>query len=142
MSGIYEALEKIKSRPGMYIGKPYVSILRHFLVGYQFARDEMETELTEEEIDFYEHFQDWLQQRFNVRTNNSWANIILLFSRDEKDGFDCFFKLLDEFKQRDKNLDEGEKNVKESYQIVKGKRVEDNVGERGLEKVAQEVIKS
>ncbi|HEY9852995.1 MAG TPA: hypothetical protein V6D28_26220 [Leptolyngbyaceae cyanobacterium] len=139
MSGIYEALEKIKSRPGMYIGKPYLSILRHFFVGYQFARDEMKIELTEEESDFYEHFQDWIQQRFNVRTNNSWANIILLFSRDEKDGFECFFKLLDEFKQRDKSLDNDREDVIESYPIVNGKRVEDNREERGLEKLAQQV---
>lgn len=139
MSGIYKVLEKIKSRPGMYIGKPYLSILRHFLVGYQCARDEMEIELNEEEIDFYEHFQDWVQQRFNVRTNNSWANIILLFTRDEKDGFDCFFKLLDEFKQRDKSLDNDGEDIIDSYPIVDGKRIEDNREERELEKVAQEV---
>ncbi|MCL1475731.1 hypothetical protein [Argonema antarcticum] len=122
MTEIYEALSKIKSRPGMYIGKPYISILRHFLVGYQFARSELGIELTEEEADFYEHFHDWVQRRFNVRTNNSWANIILLFTRDEKDAFEQFFKLLDEFKQRDKSLDGNGEKAGKSYMVVNGKR--------------------
>jgi hypothetical protein len=118
---MFEILAKIKTRPGMYIGSASVSDLFMFLVGYKTARRELGVELSEEEKDFAEHFHDWVQQRFNVRTNNSWAKIILLFTRDEKDGFDCFYKLLDEFKQRDQSLDENRKRVKrviQSYPIV------------------------
>jgi hypothetical protein len=124
MSGLYEVLAKIKARPGMYIGKPYISILRHFLVGYLFARDEMQIELSEEETDFYEHFHDWVQRRFKVQTSNSWANIILLFTRDEKDAFEEFFKLLDEFKLRDKSLDENGETAIATFTVVDGKRVD------------------
>ncbi|MBE9226457.1 hypothetical protein IQ264_13595 [Phormidium sp. LEGE 05292] len=53
-----------------------------------------------------------------MRTNNSWAKIILLFTRDEKDGFDCFYKLLNEFKQRNQSLDENGKKAIQSYPIV------------------------
>ncbi|MBE9238326.1 hypothetical protein IQ227_20450 [Anabaena aphanizomenioides LEGE 00250] len=105
MGGIYEVLQKIKHRPGMYIGNSSITILRHFLVGYKFARNELGVELNQEESDFYENFQPWIQQHFNVRTSNSWANIILLFTRDEKDAFNRFFTLLEEFKQRDQNQD-------------------------------------
>lgn len=118
MSGMFEILEKIRTRPGMYIGRASVSDLFMFLVGYKTARRELGIELSESEKDFAEHFHDWVQQRFNVRTNNSWAKIILLFTRDEKDGFDCFYKLLDEFKQQDQSLDENQEKVIQTYPVI------------------------
>jgi hypothetical protein len=118
MSGMFEILEKIRTRPGMYIGRASVSDLFMFLVGYKTARRELGIELTESEKDFAEDFHDWVQQRFNIRTNNSWAKIILLFTRDEKDGFDCFYKLLDEFKNRDQSLDENGKKAIQSYPVA------------------------
>lgn len=121
MEGIYEVLQKIKNRPGMYIGKSSITILRHFLVGYQFARRELGLELTQEDTDFYDNFQPWIQRHFNVRTSNSWANIILLFARDEKEAFNCFFRLLDEFKQRDKSLDAESENVVTNYEEILAK---------------------
>jgi hypothetical protein len=48
MGGLYEVLSKIQSRPGMYIGKPSITVLRHFLVGYEFARSELGIESTDE----------------------------------------------------------------------------------------------
>lgn len=63
---------------------------------------------------FYTNFQPWLQKRFNVRTSNSWANIILLFCRDEKEAFDCFFELLDEFLQDKQFLEEDNQEIKKS----------------------------
>ena len=74
-----------------------------------------------------------------MKTSNSWANIILLFTRDEKDAFEHFFKLLDEFKQRNKSLDKNGKEVIESYELVKGKRVEEIKEVNKVEKVAEEV---
>jgi hypothetical protein len=46
MSKLYEVLDKIKERPGMYIGRSSVSDLFMFLVGYGFARNELKIELT------------------------------------------------------------------------------------------------
>ncbi|MEO1432543.1 MAG: hypothetical protein AAFV71_26420 [Cyanobacteria bacterium J06633_8] len=102
MSGLYEVLQKIKSRPGMYIGKPSVTHLFHFLVGYEFARGELDIEPTEWEDDFHENFQPWLQKRYHVSTSNSWANIIMLYCGSEKEGLDSFYELLDEFRNREK----------------------------------------
>jgi len=127
MSGMFEILEKIRFKPGMYIGRASVSDLFMFLVGYKTARRELGIKPSVEEMEFTEHFHDWLQQRYKVRTSNSWANIILLFTRDEKDAFEQFFKLLDEFKQRNKSLDGNAEKVIESYELVQGKRVEEEV---------------
>jgi hypothetical protein len=95
--GLFEILEKIKARPGIYLGKPSVSDLFIFLAGYKTARRELGIKTTEQEMEFYGEFQPWLQKKFQVQTVNSWAKIIMLYSIDEKEGFEYFFKLLDEF---------------------------------------------
>lgn len=118
MSGVFELLEKIRTKPGMYIGRPSVSDLFMFLVGYEYGRGESGVEPTEEEDNFYGEFQPWLQEKLGIKTVSSWAKIIMLSCHDEKAGFEKFFKLLDEFKQRDKSLDENGKKVIESYSVV------------------------
>lgn len=101
MSNLYKTLQKIREKPGMYIGKPSLSDLFMFIVGYEFARGELEIELTKEEEDFHQKFQPWLQEKYQIKTVNSWAKIISVYSVDEKEGFEKFFKLLDEFQKRD-----------------------------------------
>jgi hypothetical protein len=104
MSRLFEVLQKIHRKPGMYIGHASVSDLFMFLVGYKTALRELKIEPTEDEIDFYREFQPWLQQKYHVSTSNSWAKIIMLYCVNEKEGFESFFKLLDEFLARDKNV--------------------------------------
>ena len=104
MSGLYEILRKVQTRPGMYIGNVSISDLFVFLAGYKTARLELGIEPSPEELEFYREFQPWLQNRFQVQTVNSWANIIRLYSQDEKEAFNYFFKLLDEFLSREKAL--------------------------------------
>lgn len=104
MSKLFEILRKIQAKPGMYIGRASVNDLFMFLVGYKTAFRELKIESTEDEINFYREFQPWLQQKYNLSTSNSWANIIMLYCVNEKEGFESFFKLLDEFLARDKNV--------------------------------------
>ena len=108
MSGLFEILEKIKTKPGMYLGRPSVSDLFMFLVGYECARSELDIELDRAEEDFQGEFQPWLQKKMGITTVSSWAKMIMLYCHDEKAGFESFFKLLDEFKQRNKSLNEDE----------------------------------
>ncbi|MFN6515651.1 MAG: hypothetical protein RMY29_014310 [Nostoc sp. CreGUA01] len=105
MSGLLEVVEKIRVKPGMYLGRPSVSDLFMFLVGYEFSRSELGIDMTEEEEKFYAEFQPWLQKKFGVTTVTSWAKLIMLSCHDEKAGFEYFFKLFDEFFQRDISLD-------------------------------------
>ncbi|KAM3098530.1 hypothetical protein ACKFKG_05745 [Phormidesmis sp. 146-35] len=97
MSGLLNVLEKIRQRPGMYLGRPSVSDLFMFLVGYEFSRSELGIDLTEPEQKFYDEFQPWLQKKFGVTTVASWAKLILLACHDEQAGFEYFFQLFDEF---------------------------------------------
>ncbi len=105
MSKLFETLQKIKTKPGMYIGRASVSDLFHFLVGFKTALRELGVEATKEEMDFYREFQPWVQKKYHVSTSNSWAKIIMLYSGSEQEGFNTFYKLLDEFQNRNKSLD-------------------------------------
>jgi hypothetical protein len=105
MSGLFEILEKIRKQPGMYIGKPSVSDLFIFLVGYKTARRELAIEPTEKELEFYGEFQPWLQNRLEMMTVNSWAKMIEFRCVNETEAFDYFFELLDEFWQRQVEAD-------------------------------------
>lgn len=105
MSPLFELLDKIKTKPGLYLGTASITNLRMFILGYRFARSELKMTNTETESDFYKHFQPWLQNHLSIRTVNGWDKIILLTCIDEKAAFDYFFQLLDEFIQRDKSQD-------------------------------------
>lgn len=105
MNDIFTLLDKIGQKPGLYIGTASVTVLRHFLVGYKFARQEMGFLPTDAELDFYQKFQPWLQNRFHLRTVNSWDKILLFKFLDEKAAFTHFFLLLEEFRNRDQNQD-------------------------------------
>jgi hypothetical protein len=118
MSGVYEILAKIKSQPGMYIGRPSISDLFMFLVGYECSRSELGINSTEEEEDFYGEFQPWLQKRLEITTVSSWSKMIMLYCHDEKAGFEKFFNLLDEFQKRDKNLNANA--INNTSEIVSG----------------------
>lgn len=115
MSKLFEILHKIKSKPGMYIGRASVSDLFHFLVGFKTALRELEVKATEEEMDFYQEFQPWVQKKYHVSTSNSWAKIIMLHCGSEQEGFNAFYRLLYEFQNRDKSL-EPQQKVTVSYE--------------------------
>jgi hypothetical protein len=101
MKTIFDLLGQVERNPGMYLGYPSVNALFMFLNGYAVARGELDVALTEEEEAFYDEFQPWLQQKLGVRTVTSWAKIIMLSCHDERAGFEKFFELLAEFRQRE-----------------------------------------
>ncbi len=92
----YELLREIEHKPGLYIGRPSITDLQMFLAGYDFARQELAIPLTAEELHFRE-FQPWLQRKFDIKTSESWARIILAQTADEGTAFERFFTLLREF---------------------------------------------
>ena len=105
MDDIFGLLEKIRQKPGLYIGRASVTALRYFLVGYIFARQEMGILPAESESDFYREFQPWLQRYFHLQTTRGWEKILLFKYTDEATAFHQFFELLEIFRQRDKSQD-------------------------------------
>ncbi|HBB35666.1 MAG TPA: hypothetical protein DDZ80_10130 [Cyanobacteria bacterium UBA8803] len=105
MNTLFDLLKKIQNKPALYLGNASITNLRMFILGYRFARAELDITITESESDFYNNFQPWLQNRLSIRTVNAWDKIILLTCINEKAALDYFFQLLDEFLIRDKNQD-------------------------------------
>ena len=64
MTDIYELMKRIKSRPGMYLGRPYVTRLKAFLDGYIGARNDLGFPLQEQE-ETLNRFQQWIQSKLS-----------------------------------------------------------------------------
>jgi lantibiotic modifying enzyme len=59
-----------------------------------------------------------VENKYNLHTSNSWAKIILLYCPDEKEGFERFFQLLEEFQQlRNQEVDADGVEEKETVTI-------------------------
>jgi hypothetical protein len=126
MYGLYSTLEKIREKPALYLGRRSLQALYFFLKGYDFSREELGIESTEEELFFYENFQEWLQSRFQVQTVSSWAKIIQLYSIDDRDAFDNFFSLLDQFLSEKLSERVNLSEVKKSTTVVTA-RINDSI---------------
>lgn len=96
MIDIYELIQRIRTRPSMYLGKPYITRFKAFLDGYIGARNDLGFALNEQE-ETLNKFQEWIQSRFKITSSHSWAEIILFYSGDERDALDKFFELFDKF---------------------------------------------
>jgi hypothetical protein len=94
---LYDLLARIHQRPGMYLGIASLTRLSAFLGGYLCSRTESQLPDTPQEEEF-SGFQDWIQARYGVTSAHGWEQIILFHSADEKDAFNRFFQLLDEFR--------------------------------------------
>jgi hypothetical protein len=95
-------LERIKQRPGMYLGQCSITRLNMLLVGYSQARMELGLPRTAQEQEF-DQFQEWIQHKYNISDSKGWDSIILLNSTDEKAAFYQFFQLFEEFSHRNTN---------------------------------------
>jgi hypothetical protein len=111
MTDIYELMKRIKSRPGMYLGKPYITRFKAFLDGYIGARKDLGFPLPEQEETFNQ-FQQWIQSKYKITSSQSWADIILFYSVDESDALNKFFDLFEKFMNQENEssvLSESEK---------------------------------
>ena len=98
---LYEMLQRIQQRPGMFLGKPSITRLKSFLDGYIASRQDLSLATTQEEIEF-DKFQTWVQERFQIESSHGWDSIILFYSADEKDALNNFFELLEKFRHGEK----------------------------------------
>ncbi|GAA6622624.1 hypothetical protein [Scytonema sp. NUACC26] len=92
----YELLGRIKKRPGMFLGTASITRADMYLRGYILARREVGLAPTEQEREF-EGFQSWIRERYGIKSNQSWAKIILFYSMDEHEALERFFELFEEY---------------------------------------------
>jgi hypothetical protein len=94
-----EILSSIKKRPGMYLGTSSITRLDMLLRGYSLARREVGVSPSEPEREF-SGFQSWIQEKYGIKTGQSWSKIILFYSIDEHEALERFFELYEEYKNR------------------------------------------
>ncbi|NRF95969.1 hypothetical protein HQN89_34755 [Paenibacillus frigoriresistens] len=89
---IIDLLNKIKEKPGFYIGRKSLLDLWHFLNGYQYRLFELEGE-------YYNlsGFQEYIENLYNFHGVHSWAQIIHFYCITDEAAFDKFYKHLDDF---------------------------------------------
>jgi len=70
MTDLYELIQRIRTRPSMYLGKPYITRFKAFWDGYIGARNDLGFALKEQE-ETLNRFQLWIQSRFKVTSSHS-----------------------------------------------------------------------
>jgi hypothetical protein len=95
---IYDVLEHIRKRPGMYIVEPSIYRLHSFIVGYTCGLGRVGF-MPRDGIGFH-RFHDWVAHRLGFAESTSgWVNMIRDKSTSDAEAFQRFFTLLDEFKK-------------------------------------------
>ena len=95
---VYDLLDWIRKRPGLYIAEPSLNRLHAFLAGYTAGLGRAGFTLRDT-VDFH-RFQDWVANRLGYAESTSgWCNMIRNKSASETEAFQAFFSLLDEFRK-------------------------------------------
>jgi hypothetical protein len=117
-----ELLGSVKKRPGMYLGTSSITRLNMLLRGCSLARKEVGIPPTKPEKEF-EGFQSWIQDKYGIKSDQSWAKTILSYSMDEREALGKFFELFEEYLNRDKSLEVDESRAGSSPQLTQIKSV-------------------
>ena len=90
----WELLEKIRERPGIYLGEKDLTRLRHLLDGYLLREKEINPDYSGA---FWDGFNRYVEQYYRINSTQGWCRIIEFFSASRADAFDTFFLRYDEF---------------------------------------------
>jgi hypothetical protein len=94
---IYDLLEQIRRRPGMYIGVRSIIHLHSHLYGYTSGLARVGFALRDQK-DFH-RFHDWVARRLGYYSSTpGWANMIRDKSASDEEAFEQFYILLAEFR--------------------------------------------
>lgn len=89
---ILNVIYEIKAKPGLYLTTQTIGALKNFLVGW-ISREP--NNVTNDNI--INEFQIWLEEKYILKSTQSWDRIIYFYSKDEYNAFNQFYQLLDEF---------------------------------------------
>ncbi len=96
-ASIVELIKEIRENPTMYIGKYSVVRLEMFLLGWLHAHKG-----TVSDSNVFFDFLESVKQHYQVKVSVPGADVISLFSYDEKDALEKFFKLFEEYLEKSK----------------------------------------
>lgn len=96
MDKLYEKIQSMKQRPGLYIRNKNLHLLKAYLDGYIHCYMEIHNE---ENYFFLPKFQEYIQCKYQINspTPLDWVEIITMNEKNDECAFDRFYELLDEF---------------------------------------------
>jgi hypothetical protein len=97
-----ELLDKVLERPPLYVGRESVALTKAFIDGYGFAT--YEAGVTDKDP-LYDGFQNWIAERFRIKTAHDWASIISFMGSSEAKAFELAKELWKEYKAEMKKSD-------------------------------------
>ena len=90
-----ELLDIIRKKPGLYLGKKSLHLLRAYMNGYLLGKAES---IGDGESDIFLDFQKYIEDKFSMsQTPYGWVEIISSSCSSDEESFDEFFKLYDDF---------------------------------------------
>ena len=98
---VYQKLQEIRKRPGMYLGRNSLELLKSYMDGYMQAYQDIGSNI---DLSFFTEFQKYIQEYYNVLTSHNWANIIRFYSTDDRDALELFFVHVDKFNEEYKKI--------------------------------------
>jgi hypothetical protein len=92
MKSLVGVLDMIRQQPGLYLPARTLECLRAYIEGWRLAADYPEAEEA-----LLVGFQQWIADRFLVKSAQSWDSIILFYAKDGHDALNQFFVLFAEY---------------------------------------------
>ena len=97
MNNVYNLLNDIRKCPALYLGHPSVSLLEAFIHGYLYDKKESDAESCHFMHCFSIYVKQMYIERYNLRTQHGWAQLIEFFNGKGMDAINGFYKILDKF---------------------------------------------
>lgn len=94
MNAMYQLLMNIRKKPAIYLGKPSLQRLRHFISGYYLCLDRHGLL---DEYKYFQGFQNFVQDKYKITLTQHWTNILEFYDGDGEKAFERFFELLEEY---------------------------------------------
>ena len=93
---VISILTKIREKPVIYIGQKSITLLDAFLCGYKTCLYE---EHGYEDFHYINDFQEFVANKYGIKSSQNWSSIIRFYSCSESEAFDLFYKLFDEYNE-------------------------------------------
>jgi len=104
MDSLYKLLYQIKEKPDLYFdGRKSLASLSHLIGGYLQRQSEIDGDSKPYCGYKFSRFQQFVQDKYNMKISQSWGNIINFHCASDNTAFNTFYKLLDEFLEETSN---------------------------------------
>lgn len=95
---VFDVLDMVRAKPGLYFGATSLSRLHAFLAGYDSGLGKFGAVLSR--YDEFYGFHQWIADKLGCSSSTSgWCNMILKHSENEEDAFHRFYEFLDQYRK-------------------------------------------